>query len=86
MIRLSVIVPAYNEEARVGSLVSRLLETLAPLGQEHEIIVVDDGSSDSTAERVVGTGVELLRHTRNLGKATAVQTGLAASKGASWRS
>jgi len=80
-VRLSVVVPAFNEEARVGDLVRSLQTALAPLGGEQEIIVVDDGSSDQTAHRVVETGANLLRHERNVGKAAAVQTGLAASKG-----
>ncbi len=81
-VRLSVVVPAYNEEARVGDLVRSLEESLSALGDEQEIIVVDDGSSDGTAARVAETGVRLVRHDRNQGKAAAVQTGLAASVGA----
>ena len=82
MMRLSVIVPAYNEESRVGDLVKLLQERLAPLGDAQEIIVVDDGSTDGTAEQVVATGARLLRHEVNAGKAAAVQTGLATSTGA----
>ena len=74
--RLSVIVPAYNEEARVGDLIRLLLTSLEPLRDGYEIVVVDDGSQDATAERVAETGVTLLRHERNAGKAAAVQTGL----------
>lgn len=82
MMRLSVVVPAYNEASRVGDLIELLQERLAPLGERHEIIVVDDGSIDATAEKVVETGVTFLRHEKNAGKAAAVQTGLAASTGA----
>jgi glycosyltransferase involved in cell wall biosynthesis len=81
-VRLSVVVPAYNEEARVGELVRSLQQSLGPLGEEHEIIVVDDGSSDATTERVESTGARLVAHGRNRGKAAAVQTGLATSSGA----
>jgi hypothetical protein len=81
-VRLSVVVPAYNEEARVGDLVRSLEESLSSLGDGQEIIVVDDGSSDGTAARVTETGVRLVRHEHNQGKAAAVQTGLAASVGA----
>jgi glycosyltransferase involved in cell wall biosynthesis len=81
-VRLSVIVPAYNEEDRVGDLVRLLQTSLEPLSDGHEIIVVDDGSRDATASRVNDTGATLIQHERNVGKAAAVQTGLAASKGA----
>ena len=80
-VRLSVIVPAYNEEDRVGNLIRLLQSNLEPLSDEHEIIVVDDGSQDATASRVNETGATLIAHQRNAGKAAAVQTGLAASKG-----
>ena len=79
--RLSVVVPAFNEEVRVGELLRLLQASLTPLGDEHEIIVVDDGSTDATAERVAATGATLVIHERNQGKAAAVQTGLAATKG-----
>ncbi len=79
--RLSVVVPAFNEEVRVGELLRLMQASLAPLGDEHEIIVVDDGSTDATAERVAATGATLVIHERNQGKAAAVQTGLAATKG-----
>jgi glycosyltransferase involved in cell wall biosynthesis len=79
--RLSVIVPAYNEEARVGDLIRSLQASLVALGDGHEIIVVDDGSSDATAAQVEATGATLVRHQQNRGKAAAVQTGLAASTG-----
>jgi len=80
-IRLSVIVPAYNEEARVGDLVRRLSAALAELDATHELLVVDDGSADATAARVEETTATLVRHERNQGKAAAVQTGIAASTG-----
>jgi glycosyltransferase involved in cell wall biosynthesis len=80
-VRLSVVVPAYNEEARVGDLVRMLQSSLASLAEEHEIIVVDDGSADATAARVAETGATLITHEANAGKAAAVQTGLVASKG-----
>jgi glycosyltransferase involved in cell wall biosynthesis len=81
-VRLSVVVPAYNEEARVGDLVASLQAALAPLGASQELVVVDDGSTDRTADRVAATGAVLLRHPHNRGKAAAVQTGIAASTGA----
>lgn len=78
---LSVVLPAYNEEQNVGPMVDRALEVLPAMAEEYEVLLVDDGSSDRTAE--VGTDlvhqhhprVRLLRHTRNLGYGAAIRTG-----------
>jgi glycosyltransferase involved in cell wall biosynthesis len=78
---LSVVVPAYNEEARIADLLDSMAKSLGALGDEYEIIVVDDGSSDGTRDRVGGDRVDLIVHERNRGKAAAVQTGLARSTG-----
>lgn len=73
--------PAYNEEARVTAVVDQLAVALGPLGDEAEIIVIDDGSSDRTADMVPADRANLIRHEINRGKAAAVQTGIAASSG-----
>jgi glycosyltransferase involved in cell wall biosynthesis len=75
--RVSVIVPAFNEEATLPSVVSRLVECVRQL---HEIIIVDDASSDHTAkvsERLAGDEprVKTIRHEKNLGKTDALKTG-----------
>lgn len=87
--RLSVVVPAYNEAARLPATLDRMAEFLAsaPRWQPAEIIVVDDGSQDETAavaERFTGPqGVEVrvCRLPHNCGKGAAVRAGLAASLG-----
>jgi dolichyl-phosphate beta-glucosyltransferase len=83
---LSVVIPAYNEEARLPSSVERVLEYLRQGSRSYELIVVDDGSRDGTAETVdvmneAGAGIRLVRHPVNLGKGAAVRTGVLASKG-----
>jgi len=80
-VRLSVVVPAYNEEARIAGLLEILEKSLAELGDDFEIVVVDDGSADDTRHRVSGDRVELVVHEQNRGKAAAVQTGLARTTG-----
>ena len=47
---ISVVIPAYNEQANIPILVNRIAEVLEPLGREFEVIIVDDGSSDGTLQ------------------------------------
>jgi dolichyl-phosphate beta-glucosyltransferase len=81
---LSVVVPAYNEEARLEPGLRQALDYLARRGAPYELLVVDDGSRDGTsrvAAAFAGEGVRVLRHERNRGKGAAVRTGLLASRG-----
>jgi dolichyl-phosphate beta-glucosyltransferase len=83
---LSVVIPAYNEEARLTSSMERVLQYLRQGARSYELIVVDDGSRDGTARIVdemneAGSGILLVRHPVNLGKGAAVRTGVLASKG-----
>ncbi len=68
-----VVVPAFNEAAAVGAVVTAAAAH-AP------VIVVDDGSSDATASLALAAGAEVLRHSRRLGKAQALRTGIAAAR------
>ena len=84
-IALSVIVPAYNEEARLATTLPRIAEYMAARGEAYEILVVDDGSSDATAEVARGQPqeqVSVLTLDRNRGKGAALRTGVLASRGA----
>lgn len=73
---LSVIVPAYNEEQGVGSVVGGLSEELARTGWPFEIIVIDDGSTDRTAANAREAGGQVLRHAQNRGYGAALKTGI----------
>ena len=71
---ISIIVPAHNEEALLGATLAALRTAGAGLGEAHEIVVVDDSSTDRTAEiarehgaRVVGVGVHQIAAARNAG-------------------
>ena len=83
---ISVIVPAYNEEARIVPTLERLCEYLGERFPGYEIIVVDDGSTDNTS-RVVknlilkSCDIKLIQSPKNMGKGHAVKTGVLASKG-----
>src|SRR3712207_5529033 len=87
---LSIVVPAYNESARIGKTLRELLAYLEDQPGGGEVIVVDDGSKDDTsrvAETVFGErpspGVEgrVIRVEPNRGKGHAVRTGLLAARG-----
>jgi len=80
---LSVVIPAYNEERFIGTLLDRIRAVdLSPLGFTMELIVVDDRSKDRTAEIVAAIpGVRLVRQEKNGGKGRAVRAGIAAATG-----
>jgi dolichyl-phosphate beta-glucosyltransferase len=83
---MSVVVPAYNEEARLGPTLEAILAYFDRRGREGEILVVDDGSRDRPAEIAARAAardprVKLLGYGRNRGKGFAVRTGMLAASG-----
>lgn len=84
---LSVVIPAYNEEARIGPTIARVREHLAARGGTWELLVVDDGSRDRTiAVALEAAGgddrVRVLAQPENRGKGAAVRAGMLAASGA----
>lgn len=82
-LRLSIVVPAYNEANAIGTTISALFEELqsAVRRDDMEIIVVDDGSSDATAAAATKAGARVMRQPRNRGKGAAVRAGVLGSRG-----
>ena len=85
-VRLSVIVPVYNERYLVRDLLTRVLTVEHPSIAELEVVVVDDGSTDGTREILRELAareprLRYLEHPRNQGKGAAVRTGIAAATG-----
>ncbi len=80
---LSVVIPAYNEERFIGALLDKIKAVdLAPLGYRMELLVVDDCSTDRTAEIVSAVpGVSVIPMPTNGGKGRAVRAGIAAATG-----
>ena len=70
--QVSIVVPAYNESHSIAALVASLRDA----GAWHEIIVVDDGSSDETGRRASDAGARVVRHPYNKGNGASVKTGI----------
>lgn len=81
--KLSIIVPVFNEENTILEIIKRLLNTKFPK-VDREIIIVDDGSTDSTRvklKKIKSKEIKIIYHKKNLGKGAAVITGINNSKG-----
>ncbi|MBU2473110.1 glycosyltransferase family 2 protein, partial [Patescibacteria group bacterium] len=74
--QISIIIPAYNEEQRIGIVIDNLLANIALQNMDCEIIVVDDGSLDKTAEIVKRYDVQLIQHEHNKGYGASLKTGI----------
>jgi glycosyltransferase involved in cell wall biosynthesis len=84
--KLSIVMPVYNERATIEEIVRRVLAVDLPL--ERELVIVDDGSTDGTREVLDRLGeqlrdgrVRIIKHDRNRGKGAAVRTAVAATTG-----
>ncbi len=66
----AAVIPAYQDEKHIGDIVRRTRERL------YHVLVVDDGSSDHTAQRARDAGAEVIVHDQNRGKGEAIKTGL----------
>ncbi len=84
---LSIVIPTFNEEARLPESLERIHEFLGDEGLSAEVIVIDDGSRDATVSRAletanrIGRNVQTIRLDRNRGKGCAVRAGVLAATG-----
>jgi glycosyltransferase involved in cell wall biosynthesis len=75
---VSVVIPAFNEEKGIEKVLNQLKSL--NLGDKSEIIVVDDGSTDQTAEIAASKGVKVVRHGQNRGYGASLKTGIRVAK------
>lgn len=86
MPELSIVIPAYNEENRLPSTLKSIYKYFADQGTDFEIIIVNDGSKDNTADLVEQAALEhqrikLINHTNNRGKGFAIKVGVLSALG-----
>ena len=78
---VSVIIPARNEARGIQAIIARVQKVLEENGRSRGIIVVDDGSSDQTADMAGEAGAIVLRHPYNIGNGAAIKTGIRYARG-----
>ncbi len=73
---IAIVIPAYNEGAAIGGVIKKLQKTFSQYSFKFEIVVVDDGSKDNTAQQAQKSGAYVIRHILNTGSGGATATGL----------
>ena len=77
---ISIILPCYNEEKSIESNVLKIKEEIIKTNKEYEIIVIDDGSTDSSKEKLKSLDINVISHPHNLGYGAALKTGIKNAK------
>lgn len=86
VIKISVIIPVFNEAASIRDVMENTSRILSATGYSHELILIDDGSRDNTWELLkqyssTRSHIRAIRFTRNFGKEAAIQAGLSCARG-----
>jgi glycosyltransferase involved in cell wall biosynthesis len=80
MIAVSIVIPAYNEEETIGSVIDQVISIMEKADITYEIIVVDDGSTDDTVHIIQERAVQVVHHPFNKGYGAALKTGMRKAK------
>ena len=83
---ISLVIPLYNEEKLVDELMSRCLKVLNEIGDDFELIIIDDGSKDQTLEKLINRKenekrIKIISLSRNFGHQAAITAGLEFARG-----
>lgn len=79
---ISIVIPVYNEEENVALLHEKIVEAVQPLNEPYEVIFVDDGSTDSTVEKIKTLRpVKIIVLTMDFGQTSALDAGIHEAKG-----
>lgn len=83
MIDISIVIPAFNEEERLPHSLRKIMDYFENRNETKEIIVVDDGSTDNTAEIILNEfpDVKFIKLDKNSGKGAAIRKGMLSAKG-----
>ncbi|MEK7539484.1 MAG: glycosyltransferase family 2 protein [Patescibacteria group bacterium] len=81
--KLSIVIPVYNEESTIKTIIERVEKLSLPVGIQKEIIIIDDASTDTTPDILsqYSSRLHIIRHEKNRGKGAAVRSGFLASTG-----
>jgi glycosyltransferase involved in cell wall biosynthesis len=78
---ISIVIPAYNEEGSISQTIEQIGLVMKPQGCTYEVIVVDDGSTDRTAEMARSASARIIQHPHNRGYGASLKTGIKNSRG-----
>jgi polyisoprenyl-phosphate glycosyltransferase len=79
-VQVTIVIPAYNEGKAIEKVLGDVRKAMERTSYSYEVIVVDDGSTDDTAELAQREGARVIRHAGNRGSGAAVKTGIRASR------
>src|SRR5262245_33707160 len=77
---VSLVIPAYNEEASIAAVVAKAADVLRSCGVEFEVIVIDDGSGDRTGALARAAGARVVSHPHNRGYGNSLKSGIQAAR------
>jgi glycosyltransferase involved in cell wall biosynthesis len=77
----SIVIPAYNEEKAIGTTLDAVKNAVSSSPRRYQVIVVNDGSKDRTAEEAASRGVQVVNHRRNRGYGASLKSGTLAARG-----